>query len=237
MKLKICEPIDELLDGGVETGTITNFFGEPASGKTNISLCAAISCAKSDKYAIFIDTEGGFSSERLKQLTENAKEISRKIILFEPKTWKEQCYIINNLEKICKKYDVGIIIVDSIVALWRIEIGNENIKSHENISSQMKINTELASQLAYLSRISREKNIPVIITNQVYSDFETGKTELSSKNIVKWWSKNLIEILKSGRNKRIARIERARSLPENKAVEFEIKENGFKVLRKFWWDK
>jgi len=180
MKLSFSAPIDKLLEGGLESGCITNFYGPSATGKTNICL-AAIAAAAKNKKVIYIDTEGGFSLDRFEQICNGTSEkLLEKIIILEPKDWAEQIENFSKLEKICAKEDIGLIVVDSVVALWRISITEANAT---------EINRQLATQLSMLSKLAREKNIPVLITNQVYSDIETGKIELSSRNIVKWWSK------------------------------------------------
>jgi len=40
-----CQPIDDLLGGGFERGTVTQVYGEPAAGKTNLALAAAVEAA------------------------------------------------------------------------------------------------------------------------------------------------------------------------------------------------
>lgn len=222
MKLSVCSAIDKLLEGGLESGCITNFYGPSASGKSNIAFVATASALASGKKVLFVDTEGGFSIERLQQVCNGTSPlISDKIILLEPKDWNEQKEAIKKLEAL--KEGVGLIVVDSITALWRLTVSDQNAQT---------VNNELAYQLSLLSKIAREQNIPVLITNQVYSDIETGKIELSSKNIVKWWSKNLIELMHAGRTGcRIAIIKRARSLPEDKRVEFEICNDGLKEVK------
>lgn len=220
-KLSVCAPIDKLLEGGLESGCITNFYGPPASGKSQVCFCAAISAISNGKKVLFVDTEGGFSEERLSQISCGSLE---KIILLEPKEWEEQKEAIRKIEKICKAEPVGLIVIDSIVALWRLAITEQNAQ---------EVNRELATELSILSKIGREFNIPVLITNQVYADIDSGKIELSSKNIVKWWSKNLIELMHAGRTGcRIARIVKARSLPEDKQVEFQIAQDGIKEVSK-----
>jgi DNA repair protein RadB len=214
--MPICEPIDDLLNGGIEYSCVNNFYGASASGKTNIALEALVSCINQGKKCIYIDTEGGFSLERLKQIAGDTKKYTDNTILIEPKTWKEQIDAFRKLNEMT----AGLIIVDSIVALWRITITDENV--HETIR-------ELGTQLSILSKIAREKKIPALITNQVYSDVETGKTEMSAKNIIKWWSKNIIELKHTGRtSQRIARIIKARSLPEHKRILFSITQSGLK---------
>ncbi len=222
MKLSICAAIDKLLDGGIEGGCITNFYGPSASGKSNIAFVATASALSSGKKVLFVDTEGGFSVERLAQVCNGVSQmIGENIILLEPKNWEEQKEAIKKIEAL--KSGIGLVVVDSITALWRLTVNDQNAQT---------VNNELACQLSMLSKIAREQNIPVLITNQVYTDIDSGKIELSSKNIVKWWSKNLIELMHAGRSGcRIAIIKRARSLPEDKKIEFEICNEGLKEVK------
>ncbi len=216
MKIPISEPIDKLLDGGIEKGTITTFFGPSASGKTQISLCAAASVSNFGK-VYFIDTEGSFSIERFLQIS--SKENLKRIFIKNIHTWEEQKYVVRQLEK----EDPDIIIFDSFVALWRVEIDDENYK---------ELNRELSRQLSVLSKIAREKNIPVVLTSQVYEDIETKNIEISSRNIIKFWSKNLIELIHAGKeNHRIAIIRKSRYLPEGRKIEFKITRDGLKEVK------
>jgi len=225
MKLSVSPPIDKLLNGGIEAGCITNFYGPPGTGKSQIAMMAALACIADGKKAVYVDTEGGFSLERMEQLSDDMKKLSERIILLEPTTWDEQKDAIRKVDAICKKESVGLIIVDSMVALWRLTINDDD---------HGEVNKELATQLSMLSRLARAKNIPVLLTNQVYEDIESGKTELSSKNIVKWWSKNLVELVHTGRaGCRLARVAKARALPEDKSVEFQICDKGLKEASKW----
>ena len=61
------ELIDDILEGGLEPEVTTTIYGPSGSGKTNIAILIALNNSK-DKKVIFIDTEGGFSIERAKQL-------------------------------------------------------------------------------------------------------------------------------------------------------------------------
>ncbi|MBR9682681.1 MAG: DNA repair and recombination protein RadB [Candidatus Aenigmarchaeota archaeon] len=223
MKFSFNEPFDELLNGGLEVGCITNFYGPPGTAKTQLALLAALAVVKENKKVIFIDTEGGFSPERLEQMYgKNIEDIVDKIIIFEPKDWIEQKETFEKIEQACKENDVGLVALDSIVALWRVTITENNAQ---------EINRELATQLSILSKIARENKIPVLVTNQVYDDIETGETKMSCKNIVKWWSKNIIELgLGEQTGHRFATIKKARALPEDKKIEFKITESGLEKV-------
>jgi DNA repair protein RadB len=222
MKLQTNTPIDKLLDGGLDTDTITNIYGPPGSGKTNIALSAVLSCLKSKK-AIYMDTEGSFSFERFKQLGGTDKDL-KNIIMVDVHFWEEQHNEMQRLETLAEKGDIGLIIVDSLVALYRLEL--------DDTKFQM-INRQLATQYSVLSRIARKYKIPVLVTNQVYS-LKDEKIEMTSRTIARYWSKTLIELKRlEGENVRLAVLRKHRSMPEGKTVEFEITQDGMKHVGKF----
>ena len=224
IRLPTNSPLDKLLNGGIESNTITNIYGEAGSGKTNIALLCTISCIKNNKKVVFVDTEGGFSFERLDQLANgDGNQYLKNIILFEPKTWKEQCERVEKIDKLTEQEAVGLIVIDSLVSLYRLELTNENFQ---------EINRQLSTQYSILSNLSRSKNIPIIVTNQVYS--VNGKMELTSRTIGKYWAKALIKLEKLERpGHRVATIVKHRSLPEGKRIEFVIMSNGLKEVGKF----
>jgi len=53
---------------GHERDIITTIYGPAGTGKTNFCMLVAISQAKKGNKVIFVDAEGGFSVERLKQI-------------------------------------------------------------------------------------------------------------------------------------------------------------------------
>jgi len=62
-----CPSLDDLLGGGFERGTVTQVYGPPAAGKTNLALSAAVQVAVDGGTAVYIDTEG-LSIDRFQQL-------------------------------------------------------------------------------------------------------------------------------------------------------------------------
>lgn len=124
--------------------------------------------------------------------------------------------------------DFGLIILDSAVSLYRIERTDENVA---------ELNRELSKQFAKLLDIAKRLNIAVIITNQVYSrhgDKEAGVSDNGVEPIggdmLKYWSKTIVELRKDSGPKREAILRRHRSLPENLTAKFEITGKGLKVL-------
>jgi DNA repair protein RadB len=225
--------INVWLEGGYENGVITLFYGPAASGKSNFVLLASCHLAKKDKKVLFIDTEGSFSVDRVKQITGGIPEIVLKnIIILKPNSFKEQN---NSFLKIWKEYkskNIGLVVVDSMTMLYRLELANARKKGMEKIR---EVNSYLAEQMKALYEISRKMDIPVLVTSQVYSEFLDEESFLSGKvagvnivggDLLKYWSKCIIELQNpSGKKKAI--IRKHRSLPE-KELNFEICNEGIR---------
>lgn len=210
------------MGGGVEKGGLTQFYGPPGSGKTNIVLKLMVQCVKKGKKAIFIDTEGGLSIERIKQISRDEfDKFADNIIVFEPTTFKEQDDVLKKVENILesKKENIEILVLDSAVALYRIKEGNST-----------QINRELGKQMALLSRIARKHNIAVVITNHIYSVFDGNNLiEPVGGTILKYWSKIMVELERGDENgERYAVLKRHKSKPEGLKVRFWIVEDGLK---------
>jgi DNA repair protein RadB len=223
-RLKTNSPLDKLLNGGIECDAITNIYGPAGSGKTNIALAVTIETSN-DKKILYMDTEGSFSAERFRQLGGNENNL-KNIIFFDVHSWEDQHREIQRIERIVEKERIALIIIDSLVALYRLELDSENFQ---------KINKQLATQYSILSMITRKYKIPVLVTNQVYGYKEDGdeKIELTSRAIAKYWSKALIELKRAERsNHRIAIVRKHRSIAEGKNIEFEIKERELKEVGK-----
>lgn len=228
--------MDKFLFGGYETDIITTLYGPGGSGKSNLCIIVATSQAKKGNKVIFIDTEGGFSVDRFKQIHRGMREEIQKdlqnILLLNPTSFLEQEESFGQMLSYVKKGDVSLIIIDSIAMLYRLELGDAiSTKNSEEIS---KINRNLANQLRALNEIARKQNIPIIVTNQVYSSFVKNPNEKSYErevsmvggNLLKYWSKCLIE-LQNFHGKRKLILKKHRSLPV-KELTFEIVESGIR---------
>jgi len=214
--------LDAMLGGGYEKGIITTVYGPAGSGKTVLCMLCAINVARQGKKVIYIDTEEGFSVERLKQITSSTRtdhlKILNNIIFLRPMTFEEQKKCFEKLKEAVKE-KVGLIVVDTIAMLYRLELG----KSED----PQQINRELGRQIAYLTQIARIKNIPILIANQVYADFEEkDKINMVGGDILKYGSKGLIELQITPSGNRRAILRKHRSLAEEKEIVFRIVEGG-----------
>jgi DNA repair protein RadB len=243
--------LNKWLKGGYDSDIITTLFGGPGTGKTNIGLICAVSQAKKGKKVLFIDTEGGFSSDRVKQLVGkenglNYKKVLENILILKPTNFNEQKKSFDKLleyigngkfpnpqNKDTKqvfsdmKKQISLIIVDGMTMLYRLEFANARING-EKIEGIQKVNAELTKQMRLLAEISRKRNIPVIVTNQVYN--WDNESKMVGGDILKYWSKCLIELV-NDRGRRYAFLRKHRSLPE-KSLAFQIFDEG---IRKRGW--
>jgi len=220
--------LNKWLEGGYDEDIITLFYGPPGSGKTNFVILASCHQAKKGKKVIFIDSEGGFSVERVKQISGGLPEfILKNIIILKPVSFEEQKKAFLKMLKELKSENIGLVVVDSITMLYRLELAEARKKGIEGIRS---INADLARQMKTLFEIARKKKIPVLITSQVYNSFSDEWKE-SNVNVVggdllKYWSKCIIE-LKNSNGKKKAVLRKHRSIPE-KELNFEIVNEGIK---------
>lgn len=217
--------INRWLHGGYDYDIITTLYGGPGSGKTNFCLLAAVSQAKKGKKVIFIDTEGGFSSERVKQLLgreiekENGEKyasVLKNILILKPTSFNEQKKVFDELHKHLDsdKNTVSLIIVDGMTMLYRLEFADAREKMNgRDIGEIQKVNSELTRQMRVLAEISRKRGIPVLVTNQVYK--WDDEIKMVGGDILKYWSKCLIELVNEG-GRRTAFLRKHRSLPEKK---------------------
>lgn len=215
--------VDHFLNGGYETDIVTTIYGPAGSGKTNLCLLAAVGVIKSGKKVIFIDTEGGIAVERIKQICKDYRAVLEKIIFLNPVNFTEQKDIFENLRDTVNEH-IGMIIVDSISMLYRLELG----RSEE----VYEVNSALGKQIAYLVEITRRKSIPVLLTNQVYTDFDNrDRVKMVGGDLLKYGSKCLIELQRfSGFSGMVLR--KHRSLPEGKELKFRIVNKGVEEVKK-----
>lgn len=165
--------LNKWLYGGYDKDIITTIYGSAGTGKTNFVLLACVSQAKKSRKIIFIDTEGGFSIERIKQLAgENYGDVLKNIMLLKPTSFGEQEDAFREMLKEIKGKEIALIVIDGITMLYRLELAEARKKSDIDIQVT---NSNLTKQLRILAEIARKKNIPVLVTNQAYSEFLTDE--------------------------------------------------------------
>ncbi|NJE76406.1 DNA repair and recombination protein RadB [Thermococcus sp. ES12] len=211
--------LDELLGGGVAEGVLTQIYGSFATGKTTLAI--QVGLLSRGKVA-YVDTEGGFSPERLSQMADarglDAGEALQRFILFTPSDFKEQRRTIGGLKKVVDD-SFSLVVVDSITAHYRAEEQRRNLTG------------ELAKQLQVLLWIARKKRIPVIVINQVHFDSRAERMKPVAEHTLNYRTKDILRLDKLNTpGLRVAILERHRFRPEGGMVYFRITEKGIEEV-------
>ena len=223
--------IDEVLAGGLETQTITEFYGEYGSGKSQLchQMCVNVQLPVErgglNGGALYIDTENTFRTERIVQMAQhmglNPEDVIRRIIFAEAYTSDHQMFLLENADKVVKDNNIRLIVIDSLTAHFRSEyLGREMLAER-----QQKLNKHMHR----LIRLARAFNAVAIVTNQVMAKpdvFFGDAVHPVGGHIVAHTSHTRVYLRKSSRGPtRIARLVSSPYLPEGERV-FKITENG-----------
>lgn len=172
---------DVLLGGGIRTGCITELVGESASGKSNLLIQLAltvqlpIQCRGLNKNAIYLSTESGLETRRMKQMLESpllaGKACSSdRILAYNCDSQDELEHMIRfQVPLAIAEYNVGVIIVDSVAAHLRAEYGQ----------SGPMLAKRTQSMAMRLAKLAMDKNIAVVAANQVTDRFTPNGQQLS----------------------------------------------------------
>jgi len=209
--------LDDLLEGGLEGGAITLLFGEAGSGKTNVCLQVASVVAQMGKKVIYIDTEG-VSLERLRQIAgDGYEDVMKNMLFFEPHSFEEQERFVDKAVKLAESsLEVGVIILDSATIHYRLTRNDEERGARKTLSPQ----------LAKLLSVGRTKEIPILVTSQVYTDIEKGTFEPLGGHVLLHNAKAILRLEKVSTGTRRAVIVKHRHLEEGRRTEFRIGKTG-----------
>jgi len=217
--------LNRWLYGGYECDVITVIYGPSGSGKTNFCLLAAVSQAKQGNKILYIDTEGGFSVDRIKQLaSEQSDVVLQNIFVLSPTNFQEQKHAFEQILTYLKR-GINLIVVDGMTILYRLDFASAR---NQNQEAMRNINSELVQQLRTLAEIARKQHTPILVTNQTYS--WDNESRMVGGDILRYWGKCHIELVQEG-GKRTAYLRKHRSLPES-SLPFNIIHEGIK--RRGW---
>jgi len=225
-----CSSLDNLLDGGIETQSLTEFYGEFGSGKSQLchQLCVTVQLEEAQGglsgNALYIDTEATFRPERVQQIAPRfgvkPSEVLKGIVYAEAYTSNHQVVLLENADEVIKENNIKLIIVDSVMSHFRSEyIGREMLANRQQ---------QLNKHLHKLMRLSRAFNMAAVITNQVMASPDAFFSKAVSPvggHIIGHMSHNRIFLRKGRNTMRIAKLTASPSLPEGE-VPMRITERG-----------
>ena len=225
------KPLDRMVDGGLETQTITEFYGEYGTGKSQIchELCVNVQLPPErgglSGAALYVDTENTFRTERIVQMARHLgldpEQVAKNIIYAEAYTSDHQMFLLDNADEVIKANNVKLIIVDSLTAHFRSEyLGREMLASR-----QQKLNKHMHK----LIRLARAFNTVAVVTNQVMAKpdvFFGDAVYPIGGHIVGHTSHTRIYLRRAAHGPvRIARLVSSPYLPEGEEI-FKVTENG-----------
>ncbi|MBN1762194.1 MAG: DNA repair and recombination protein RadA [Methanomicrobia archaeon] len=222
------QSLDTLLGGGIETRSITEFYGEFGSGKTQIAHQLAVNVQLPlDKgglngSVIIIDTENTFRPERIKDMAEAVEldfdEVLKNIHIARAYNSNHQILLVDKAEQLAGELKetekpVRLLIIDSATAHFRSEyVGRGTLADR-----QQKINKHLHDAL----RFGDLNNAVIMITNQVQvrpDAFFGDPTRPIGGHVLGHTVTFRLYLRKSKGEKRIARLVDSPNLPEAEAV-------------------
>jgi len=225
--------LDKLLQGGVETGSITEIFGEFRTGKTQICHTIAATCqlpieqGGGEGKCMYIDTEGTFRPERLLAVAEryglNGSDVLDNVACARAYNTDHQTQLLIQAAAMMSEARYAILIVDSATALYRTDYSGRG----ELSARQM----HLARFLRTLQRLADEFGVAVVITNQVVAQVDGGAVFCADPkkpiggHIMAHASTTRLYLRKGRGDTRICKIYDSPCLPEAEAV-FAINTDG-----------
>jgi len=235
--------LNDLLDGGVETQAITEFYGEFGSGKTQVGHQMAVNVQLPPEKGglgssvIIIDTENTFRPERIAQMVKGLsarngteyepEEFLKNIHVARAYNSNHQILLVDTASDLANKLKdtdrpVRLMIVDSLTAHFRAEyVGRGTLADR-----QQKINKHMHD----LMKFANLYNAAIVVTNQVMAKpdaFFGDPTKPIGGHIVGHTATFRLYLRKSKGEKRIARLVDSPNLPEGEAI-FSVTMEGLK---------
>ncbi|QGA82140.1 DNA repair and recombination protein RadB [Halomicrobium sp. LC1Hm] len=217
-----CTEIDDLLGGGFERGAVTQIYGPPAAGKTNLALSAAVEVAAAGNSALYIDTEG-LSADRMEQIAgaradetdEALADLAERIVVSEALDFEDQEVAVQDAAELASQ--IELIVLDSATGFYRLERddgdGGEALR-------------DVARQITHLLSLARKHDLAVAVTNQVFADPDSDGTRALGGHTLNHWSGAIVRLDRFRGGNRRATLEKHRAKAAGDTVQFRITEAG-----------
>ena len=217
--------LDNLLNGGIETGSLTEVFGEFRTGKTQLCHTLCVTCQRlldqggGEGKAIYVDTEGTFRPQKLVAIAErfqmNPDEVLENVICARAHNSEQQLELLQDAAALMSESRFALMVVDSATALYRTDYSGRGELSERQM--------HLAQFLRQLTRLAEEYGIAVVITNQVVANpdgmsFAKDATKPIGGNIIAHASTTRLKFKKGRGDNRVCVIYDSPTLPESEGA-------------------
>lgn len=225
--------LDKLLQGGIETGSITEIFGEFRTGKSQLCHQLAVTCqlpvdmGGGEGKALYIDTEGTFRPERLLAIAEryglSGSDVLDNVAYARAYNTDHQTQLLLQASAMMTETRYALIIVDSATSLYRTDYSGRGELSERQM--------HMARFLRTLHRIADEFGVAVLITNQVVAQvdgasmFQADPKKPIGGNIMAHASTTRLYLRKGRGDSRVCKVYDSPCLPEAEAT-FAISTEG-----------
>jgi DNA repair protein RadB len=214
-----CDPIDDLLGGGFERGAVTQVYGPPAAGKSNLVLSAAVEAATEGHSTLYIDTEG-LSVDRMEQLSDGHPDtdldaVAPRLIVSEVHDFDEQAEAVRDAAEFAEQ--VAFIVLDSATGFYRLE------RTEREEGEALRA---VARQVTHLLSLARKHDIAVGLTNQVYTDPEGETAQALGGHTLDHWSGIILRLDRFRGGNRRATLEKHHAREAGTSAQFRITDNG-----------
>lgn len=226
--------LNGLLGGkGVETGAITEAYGAFGSGKTQIALTLSVNVqlpkdqGGAEGKAVYIDTEGTFRPDRIKQIAEalgaSPDKVLKNILVARAFNSDHQILLLDKINEMIKDGEpIKLIVIDSITAHFRAEFSGRG----QLADRQQKLNRYLHNVM----KLAEQHNLAVFVTNQVMANpgvmFGDPTTAIGG-HILGHASTYRMYLRRGKAGSRVAKLIDSPNLPENEC-QFFLTEGGVK---------
>jgi DNA repair protein RadA len=217
--------LNGLLGGrGVETGALTEAYGAFGSGKTQLGLTLAVNVqlpkdqGGANGKAVYIDTEGTFRPERIRQIAEgigaNPEKVLKNILVARAFNSDHQILLMDKISEMIREGEpIKLIVIDSLTAHFRAEFAGRGMLADR----QQKLNKYLHN----LIKMSEQHNLAVYVTNQVMANpammFGDPTTAIGG-NIVGHASTYRMYLRRGKQGSRVAKLIDSPNLPDNECI-------------------
>lgn len=178
-----CQHIDELLDGGLFTQELTEVFGPPGAGKTQLALTAVSNVVSQPQHnVVYLDTTGSFNVQRLVQIIHaNTDAFSQQALkkqlsqvhcyrlfdIFQVLTRVEMLYERLSLEHDTFALNLKLVVLDSINSVVTPILGGKKQHGHALMCTLGQRLKQMASEFG----------VSVLVVNGAVGQFEKNKSD------------------------------------------------------------